>query len=196
MFVDRLLYPVTALGPGNRVAIWVAGCHHYCEKCANPELWEQHTFQKITPKKMAAAIRATVKNEDLKLTITGGEPMDQAEEISEMITLLKDLYENTGTEMEILIYTGYRLEELPENAAVQKLLSQIDVLIDGEYVDTLNDNQVVLRGSSNQRIHYFNKEVQPHYETYLSEGRKIQNFIYDYKTVSVGIHNRGVVSEG
>ena len=60
---------------------------------------------------------------------------------------------NTGTEMEILIYTGYRLEELPENAAMQNLLSQIDVLIDGPFIEELKDTKLHWRGSSNQKIY-------------------------------------------
>ena len=63
------------------------------------------------------------------------------------------------------------------------------MLIDGPYVEECNDGVLALRGSTNQRIHYLNEEVREKYETYLNEGRKIENFVYDYKTISVGIHN-------
>ena len=91
-----------------------------------------------------------------------------------------------------MIFTGYKYEELLEREDARELLSRVDVLIDGEYVDELNDNKSALRGSINQHILYLNKEIQPEYEEYLAEGRKIQNFVYDYKTVSVGIHNRSL----
>ena len=44
MYLDRILYPVTALGPGKRIAIWVSGCERHCNHCANPELWKQYPY--------------------------------------------------------------------------------------------------------------------------------------------------------
>ena len=46
MYLDRILYPVTSLGPGKRLCIWVSGCNARCEGCANPELWTQRPEQK------------------------------------------------------------------------------------------------------------------------------------------------------
>lgn len=43
MYIDRLLYPITALGPGERIALWVSGCDRKCNKCANPELWDDYS---------------------------------------------------------------------------------------------------------------------------------------------------------
>ena len=58
MYLDRVIYPVTALGPGNRVAIWTVGCNRKCEGCANPELWERHPEQLITADKLAEYLNA------------------------------------------------------------------------------------------------------------------------------------------
>lgn len=184
MYIDRLLYPVTSLGPGNRAAIWVAGCNRYCKKCANPELWEQHEYQRIEPERLAGAISNVINTGIDGITITGGEPFNQAEELCKLIDSLPD-------DIDILVFTGYKYEELLVKDGVREFLSRIDVLIDGEYIDELNDNHAALRGSTNQRIIYLNKELRSKYEKYLTEGRKIQNFVYDYRTVSVGIHNRG-----
>lgn len=183
MYVDRVLYPVTALGPGKRVALWVAGCNRYCHKCANPELWERHDYQKITSQKLVHAIHVLIGKGLDGITITGGEPFDQASELCEVIDGLPD-------SINVLVFTGFRYDELLRNAEAKELLTRIDVLIDGEYVDELNDNKSALMGSTNQHIWYLNENVQPEYEKYLAEGRKIQNFVYDYKTLSVGIHNR------
>lgn len=183
MYVDRLLYPVTSLGPGNRLAIWVAGCNRGCPRCANPELWEQHEYQRISPKRLARAIKAAIHQDIDGITITGGEPFNQAKDLCEVIDSLPD-------DCDVLVFTGYRYEELLDREEFKSLLPKVDVLIDGEYVDELNDNCSALRGSSNQRIIYLNKSLQLKYESYIAEGRKIQNFVYDYKTVSVGIHNQ------
>lgn len=185
MYVDRILYPITALGPGTRLALWVSGCNRQCEKCANPELWERHVYQKIASQKLIHAINSVIANDIDGITITGGEPFDQATELCEVIDSLPG-------KIDVLIFTGYKYEELLEREDARELLSRVDVLIDGEYVDELNDNKSALRGSINQHILYLNKEIQPEYEEYLAEGRKIQNFVYDYKTVSVGIHNRSL----
>lgn len=183
MYVDQILYPVTALGPGTRMALWVSGCNRHCRKCANPELWYRHEYQKITPEKLVKTIGSMIGLGIDGITITGGEPFDQADELCMVIDGLPE-------QIEVLVFTGYKYEELLEKNDARELLSRVDVLIDGEYVDELNNNSSALRGSTNQQIRYLNKAVQSEYEKYLSEGRKIQNFVYDYKTVSVGIHNR------
>ena len=183
MYVDRVIYPVNALGPGNRVAIWVAGCNRRCIKCANPELWYRHDYQRISSYQLASNIEKTIGYGMEGITITGGEPFDQAEELADMLERLSE-------KQEILVFTGYLYEDLVKKAEVKRLLDKVDVLVDGEYIDELNDNFSTLRGSSNQRIIYLNESVRQKYEDYIKEGRKIQNFIYDYNTVSVGIHNR------
>lgn len=185
MYVDRVLYPITTLGPGNRIALWVSGCKKHCKKCANPELWERQEYQKITPKKLAKAINSMIGYDIDGITITGGEPFDQAAELCEIIDELPE-------KIDVLIFTGYKYNELLEREDAKELLSRVDVLIDGEYVDELNDNQSALRGSVNQHIWYLNKDAQLKYEEYLAEGRKIQNFVYDYEISSIGIHNRSL----
>lgn len=190
MYVDRLLYPVEALGPGQRIALWVSGCSRHCPKCANPELWKRYEYQKISSQKLVAEISRVIGQSVVDgITITGGEPFDQANELCDMIDRLPK-------QTNVLVFTGYKYDELLKKEDSRELLSRIDVLIDGEYVDEWNDNRSALRGSVNQRIWYLNKAVQLEYEKYLAEGRKIQNFVYDYQTISVGIHNRNLQVRG
>lgn len=85
MYLERLLYPVTALGPGSRVAIWVSGCNRHCNNCTNPELWERKEYQKITSKKLIGAINSVIGHNVDGITITGGEPFDQATELCKVI---------------------------------------------------------------------------------------------------------------
>ena len=185
MYIDRILYPITALGPGKRIALWVSGCNRHCKKCANPELWERQEYQKITLEKLVKAINSVIGHGIDGITISGGEPFDQAAELCEFIDKLPE-------QINVLVFSGYRYAELLLKEETRELLSRIDVLIDGEYIDELNDNNSALIGSVNQHIWYLNKDAQPEYEKYLAEGRKIQNFVYDYETISVGIHNRSL----
>lgn len=182
MFIDRILYPVTALGPGNRIALWVAGCSRQCKGCANPELWTRHPYQQITPNRLSTYVNGLSDKPIDGITITGGEPFDQAQELAVFLEGLK-------VPGDVLVFTGYNIEEL-KDARYQSFLNKIDVLIDGAYVEEQNDNQAALRGSLNQSIHYLNGALASEYQAYLKKGRQIQNFIYDYKTISVGIHNR------
>lgn len=188
MFVDRILYPVNSLGPGKRIVIWVAGCHRKCPKCANPELWDAKPSQKISVERMAKLLNSFADKEVDGITISGGEPFNQAEELSRLIDLM-------NYKTEILIFSGYKRKELENDSIKNELLNKIDVLIDGEYVDELNDGESALRGSTNQTIHYINPTIRNKYETYLLKGRMIQNVVYDYKTISVGIHKRGKTGE-
>ena len=183
MYIDRVLYPVRALGPGERLVIWVSGCSRRCRGCANPELWERKEFQRISPQQFVRYVRINIGNSIEGITVTGGEPFDQARDLALVL-------ESLGQGKEVLVFTGYSYEELRSREEAGKLLALTDVLIDGPYVETLNDNYSALRGSTNQRIHYLNPAAEAVYKPYLREGRKIQNYVYDYKTLSVGIHNR------
>ena len=104
-----------------------------------------------------------------------------------MLELLKNITDD------ILVYTGFTLEETKKvflTSDWEKFCRFVSVLIDGSYINDLNDNKISLRGSTNQNIIYFNKLKKATYEAYLHEGRKIQNVYYDNNLISVGIHNR------
>lgn len=247
MYVDNILYPVTALGPGRRIVIWTAGCHRHCDGCANPELWEPRPYQKISPERLADMVSGLMIQKEGQvdgLTITGGEPFEQAQEICLFLDLLEGRFRDSRKEsrkergeedqgqvlhleqepgqkleqmpgkkpeqkpgqkpermpeheteqMEIFpcgiqVFSGFLLEDLRGQAECAALLDRIDVLIDGAYIKEQNDGKAVLRGSLNQRIHHLNPAMEGIYAPYLEEGRKIENFVYDYRTLSVGIHN-------
>lgn len=187
MNVARLLYPVRVLGPGNRVGIWLCGCHRGCEGCSNPELWEEKKEYEITIPQLLELIGRINKEHAIDgFTISGGEPMDQSSELSILVEELKKI------STDILIYSGYPIEELVNrDHHTQHILDTVAVLIDGAYVEEKNDGSL-LRGSSNQKIHMLNCELKPLYEEYL---RKTQNQIQNFTTVdgivSVGIHRKG-----
>ncbi len=178
MYVARVLYPVEVLGPGNRVGIWFCGCPRRCKGCSNPELWEFQERYKTTPEAIFEMIKSISVNHTIDgFTITGGDPFYQAKDLVILLELLKDISDD------IIVYTGYRRSELnPDN------FENISVLIDGEYLEELNDNSL-LRGSSNQEVHILNDKMADKYRTYFkTENNKIQNFFTSDGVVSVGIH--------
>ena len=189
MEIERILYPVTALGPGRRIAIWTIGCNMFCSNCISPELWARRPDKKIKLPRLISLIREVADNNPVDgITISGGEPFLQFDALHQLI------FELHHDIKDILLYTGFTLEELYEMYQItrlEKLTSQIAVLIDGKYIDEDNDGLSPLRGSINQRIHYFNRAVKPHYEEYMSDtNRQVQNIYYESSLISVGIHQR------
>jgi anaerobic ribonucleoside-triphosphate reductase activating protein len=190
MQIDRILYPVTTLGPGDRLVIWTIGCPRRCHKCANPELWHENPDKNVAVVDLAKMIRQAVgENKIDGITITGGDPFAQIRELNELL-----LYFTEFTH-DILVYTGYTAGEaksvLPEGEW-EKARKNISVLIDGAYTDSLNDNKCTLRGSSNQNIIFFDDSKKAKYTEYLEKGRSVQNVFYNNKMISVGIHNREI----
>lgn len=185
MEIDRILYPIFSLGPNKRLALWTIGCQKGCYNCANPELWAKNPKKNIPVEILYHHIKQLAKNHPIEgITITGGEPLDQLDELKELLVLLNKITPD------ILLYTGYTLTKLtPE--VVTFLKQNVAVVIDGRYIDNLNDNQAPLRGSTNQNIYYFKEEYRPIYEEYLSQGRQVQNIFYHNHLISVGISLRG-----
>ena len=187
MNVARILYPVNVLGPGNRIGIWMVGCNRACPGCSNPELWEQKPEYEIPVSRLIELIHSiSDKHQVDGFTISGGEPMLQADELLQLITNLYDISND------VLVYSGFSIEELKssDDPIVKKLLKSIVVLIDGEYIEALNDNSR-LRGSSNQHIHILMEQFENKYNDYIaSSSNQIQNFTTTDGIVSVGIHHK------
>jgi anaerobic ribonucleoside-triphosphate reductase activating protein len=120
------------------------------------------------------------------LTISGGEPMDQADELCRLLKHARTRFDD------ILVYTGYTLEELeaclPEDR-LAFLKEHIDVLIDGPYIASLNNGKAVLRGSTNQTIRFLNPDMRCRYEHYLAGERDIQNLFVNDRLHSIGIQS-------
>ena len=179
MFVARILYPVQVLGPGNRVGIWVSGCPRRCEGCANPELWVQNASQNISVEDILDLVSRIASNNTIDgFTITGGEPFFQHDALEKLVEAL------TKWSEDIIVFSGYERKEIESFAS----LANIAVLIDGPYVQDLNEG-LTLRGSKNQTIHLLKSEFKDRYDLYLKDkNSKIQNFFARGSVISVGIH--------
>lgn len=185
MYVARILYPVEVLGPGKRIGIWFCGCPHKCKGCSNPELWDFQDKYNVSLETVMALVTSIAKDNQVDgFTITGGDPMYQAEELQRLLALLREI------NSDILVYTGYEIEELPK-----EYLHNIAVLIDGRYIEERNNN-CILRGSDNQRIFILNTDVHKKYNKYLKKAsNQIQNFTTCDGIVSVGIHEPNFIDE-
>ena len=185
MYVARILYPVEVLGPGKRVGIWFCGCPRRCKGCSNPELWEFQDRYYTSPQLVYKLIMQIAKDHKIDgFTITGGDPLYQPEALQQLIKLLRTISND------ILVYTGYSFGEISSENLIG-----ISVLIDGEYIESENNN-CVLRGSDNQNIYILDPNCKTKYEVYLSQSKnQIQNFMTSDGVISVGIHKPNFMND-
>jgi len=135
-----------ANGVGVRVSLFVSGCTHHCPGCFNEEAWE--TEEEI--------LDALAPDYIEGLTLLGGEPFEP-ENQKALVPFLEKVRERYP-QKNLWCYTGYTLEQdlLRDSRArcgyTDRMLSMIDVLVDGRFVEALKDISLPFRGSSNQRI--------------------------------------------
>ncbi|MCR6110852.1 anaerobic ribonucleoside-triphosphate reductase activating protein [Bacillus sp. A301a_S52] len=145
MKILSLMHDSIVDGPGLRTVIFFAGCPHACPGCHNPESWLQANGHEYSFDELITIIDNYPMN---NITFSGGEPMIQANEILPLATALK-LRDKT-----IWCYTGYTYEWLKHygNREQKELLTFVDVLVDGPFIERLKDSTLLFRGSSNQRL--------------------------------------------
>ena len=143
-------------GSGVRCVLWCSGCTHKCQGCFSEESWK---FCNGLP--FNREIQDRIIN-DLKpdyisgLTLSGGDSMHPRNAV-DLIPFVKRIKEELPSK-NIWCYTGYILEDLLDNEIQKELLSLIDVLVDGPFVQELADSSLKFRGSSNQKILYKGKD--------------------------------------
>ena len=180
MYIKRICYPINTLGPGSRVGIWVTGCKNNCSGCMSPELRELESGCDYSIAEISQMLKRIPHPID-GFTISGGEPFLQASALNALIDMIC-----TDFSSDIIVYSGYTLRELHETADpdVENILRNISVLIDGPYIDELNDG-VGIRGSSNQTVHVFKNTAN--YEGLETQERALQSFRYNNQILLVGI---------
>ena len=132
-------------GPGIRFVIFTQGCPHKCVGCHNPQTHDFNMGRYENIDKLAQKID---ENPLLSgITLSGGEPFLQSLELVQLIEKIKN------KNLNVITYTGYTYEELiqSKNKNVLDLLNKTDILIDGKFVLELKDENLMFRGSSNQR---------------------------------------------
>jgi anaerobic ribonucleoside-triphosphate reductase activating protein len=131
-------------GPGIRFAVFVQGCSMACPGCHNPKAQPYDGGTLTTVDKLWARIAA---NKLLSgITLTGGEPFDQPEPLTELA------HRAHAAGLNVWAYSGYLFEELAAKPATLALLQQCDVLVDGQFIEPQRSLDLKWRGSANQRI--------------------------------------------
>lgn len=131
-------------GPGFRTSIYCAGCHHECPGCHNPQSWNPGGGHPMTTDEVMKII---VADPYANVTFSGGDPLYQAEGFTELARAIR-----SQTQKTIWCYTGFTFEAIVKIPRYRQLLEEIDVLVDGPFVKSLRDEDLLFRGSSNQRL--------------------------------------------
>lgn len=138
-------------GPGLRTSIYAAGCPHACKGCHNPQSWSKENGYMIT---VGEIMNNIVQSPVTNVTFSGGEPFLQTQGFLALAKRIK-----RETNKTIWCYTGFRYESLLSNSECTELLSYIDVLVDGPYLEKERDLTLRFRGSKNQRIIHIKEQL-------------------------------------
>lgn len=143
-------------GPGVRVSLFVSGCRHHCKGCFNAETWDFEYGMPYTKETEDNIIRMLGEEYIQGLTVLGGEPFEPENqpEVAGLLKRTKEVY----PDKDIWCYTGYLYDvDLQKGGRVYtdvtgEMLSCIDVLVDGRFVEEQKDITLLFRGSRNQRL--------------------------------------------
>lgn len=167
------------LGPGKRFVLWVQGCKRHCKGCIAKDSWDFNggNFVEIDD-----LVHQILQQDDIEgITISGGEPFLQQDALCELISKVRK-----QKDIGVIIYTGMKYNEIENTALAQSA----DLIIDGEYVEALNDNKS-LRGSSNQNVICLTDRYKDLISQYYGvQGRKIELLLSDGTTQMIGIPSK------
>lgn len=142
MNIAKIVEDTIVDGEGWRTSVYCQGCAHKCPECHNKSTWKFGVGIEMS----VDEVFDRLKDSDNDITFTGGDPMYQAKEFAELAKKLHSIGKN------IWCYTGFEFEQCYANTDMHELLNNIDVLVDGPFIDAKKSDELLFRGSSNQRI--------------------------------------------
>lgn len=140
-------------GEGFRAVLYVSGCPHACPGCHNAQTQDACYGELFTDEKRAQLVNEIAENSILKgITLSGGEPFWEPN-VAQVLAFTKEVLA-VRPDLNVWAYSGYKYEQLlkRDDLASRELLSLVDVLVDGKYVQEKRDPNLRFKGSSNQRI--------------------------------------------
>ncbi|MEV2226984.1 4Fe-4S single cluster domain-containing protein [Streptomyces phaeochromogenes] len=187
--VSRVVFPVTALGPGTRLGVWVQGCSIRCHGCLALDTWNPETGLEMTAPQLHDIWRDARAAGAEGLTISGGEPGDQPEALT---LLLEGVREISGSAAEdILLYTGYEWEEFQRR--MPRVSELADAVITGPFRAAL-PTTLVWRGSANQILHPLSELGELRYAPHIDsrpERPPMQRVVTDERVWMIGVPRTG-----
>ena len=145
-----------ANGPGVRVSLFVSGCTHRCKGCFNEEAWDFNFGEEFTSESLDRILKAMEPDYIKGFSLLGGEPFEPRNQmiLADVLEKIKEAYPDKN----IWCYTGFTYEtdllsgRLCDKGITEKMLRNIDILVDGKFVEELKNLKLRFKGSENQRI--------------------------------------------
>lgn len=150
-------------GDGLRVILWLSGCSHHCYNCQNPQTWNPDSGIPFDESAKQEIFNELSKDYISGITFSGGDPLHE-NNLDEILSLIQKI-RISFPEKTIWLYTGFNFDELKSIYEIDseycldtvwisrwKIISNTDVLVDGEYIDEQKDLTLKWRGSKNQHV--------------------------------------------
>lgn len=135
-------------GEGIRAVIWTQGCPHHCHNCHNPETWDYNGGFLVDVEELKKEINTL--DDEIGVTFSGGDPFEQSKACYELAKYIHSI------KLNVWCYTGYTYEQLlkkgEKEQSILDFLNEIDVLVDGPFIEKLKSFEIKFRGSKNQRL--------------------------------------------
>lgn len=141
--VLRVVEGTSVDGPSLRTSIYVAGCRHACPLCHNPQSWDMNGGER---RSLDNLMQVIAYNES-PVTLTGGDPLYQPVAVKELVHRIK-----TELGYNVWCFTGFTWDEIVADPVLLDTIREVDVVVEGRFVNALRDTSLLFRGSSNQRI--------------------------------------------
>lgn len=195
--ISRIHYPVTVLGPGKRIGIWLQGCSNGCRGCQSKDTWSADGGNIVPIDVLIVECRKRWESGGVDgITISGGEPFEQPEALEELLVQLHEWTNRLPAPVDYLCYSGKSLEIIQQN--YPKILPLLDVIIPEPFVKDLPVKP--LRGSSNQQIILLSELGVARFAEYdksscLPPEKSMQFAVEDGAVWFIGIPERGFWQE-
>lgn len=191
--LNKAHWPVTVLGPGRRIGLWLQGCSIRCAGCVSRDTWPSDSTKALGVRDIIAWCKRVSANTLDGVTISGGEPFDQPRGLRALLEGLHAWRASAQLEFDILCYSGYALKALERRQA--KLLALLDALVPEPYVDGLPQGNV-WRGSSNQPLVPLSERGRARYAAFVDTpvaegGKRMQAAVEGGRVWLIGIPGRG-----
>jgi anaerobic ribonucleoside-triphosphate reductase activating protein len=208
--LNKLHFPVTSLGPGRRVGIWLQGCSVGCPGCISRDTWSTHDDYFVEVSDLVKWCRGESKESIDGVTISGGEPFEQPDGLAALLDGLSTWRTESQPAMDFLCYSGLPIARLRRDFS--PILGRLDAIISEPYVARLPSNRI-WRGSANQSLVPLSDLGQQRYAPFVDaaptkkgsfqvmtqEGRIWFIGIPargDFEKLELACRDRGVVAEG